>query len=281
MKHVYQAIVAAPVFLLWSIARLLPVPWASAFGGLAAGLIGPRHPKHQKVVRNLRVAFPSLDERDLARLVRGVWRNAGAVLGELPHTRRIARTRVEIEMAPSVRALIDAGTPVLFVSAHLANWEIITFVLADLAGPMTFVYTPDGNPFIARLVQRYRRYPNCEYVTKEGAVRNMFRAGERKRSIATMTDIRVDGGALLPLFGVDAATTTAPARVAQRIGYPVVPVHSRRLPGTRFRVEIGAPLGGATNDAAEVMTQFNRLLESWIRECPTQWWCMKRRWPTP
>lgn len=276
---------ALPAFLLWSISLLLPVRWASAFGSLVVGLIGPYHRKHTRIVRNLRSAFPDLDENELLKITRDTWRNAGAVLGELPHSRRIAQQRVVLEIAPATRKLIDNGTPFLVISAHLANWEIITFTLAETVGPTTFVYTPDRNPYIASLVQRFRTHQDCEYVSKESAARTMLQAGNRDRSIATMGDTRVDGGVLLPLFNVDAPTTTVPVRVAQRIGYPIVPIRTQRLPRARFRVEFCTPIYDGTqkgtDDPADVMIRFNQLLEGWIRERPGEWWCTKRRWPIP
>ena len=114
----------------------------------------------------------------------------------------------------------------------------------------------------------------------------MMRAANHDRSIATMGDTRVDGGVLLPLFNLDAPTTTVPIRVAQRIGYPIVPIRTQRLPRARFCIEFCTPIydgteEGTTDDPAKVMIRFNQLLESWIRERPGEWWCTKRRWPTP
>jgi KDO2-lipid IV(A) lauroyltransferase len=183
-----------------------------------------------------------------------------------------------------VQVLFDHGRPALFVTGHVGNWEIVTSYIAGRVNGLIVVYSRDENPFIETALQNRRNFPGTTFVDKEDALRQMLAAAQDGVSIGLLPDLRVDSGTMLPLFNVEAPTTISPARIAQRINYPMVPLHVERLPGGRFRVEFHAPLKPAPGlrgkDAAIDLTrQFYRLLEEWISQRPGQWLCTKRRWP--
>ena len=99
-----------------------------------------------------------------------------------------------------------------------------------------------------------------------------------------IVDQRVDDGEWLPFFGVQALTTTTPARLARRFDCPIVPASAVLLANGRYRITYHEPLRpdplrGADEDVREITLTLNRLFESWIRQEPGQWLCMKRRWP--
>ncbi len=278
-----ELIKALPALAFWGLARWLPADAASRLGAGLGELLGRVHRKRRQVLRNLAHVYPELDDEGLSTANRESWRNAGSVLAELPHLDHIVAERVDVSIAAATEALLDAGQPVVFASAHTANWEVVPKVLAARHGPVLFVFTPFDNRHLTRALQRFRRCDGAVYVAKEGALSHMMRARREGRSIGVMGDIRVDAGEMLDLFGAKAATSIAAFRVAQRLGYPIVPVHARRTSGARFQVTLEAPLefDDATDQGAavELAERFNRRLEEWLRVRPNQWWCTKRRWP--
>jgi KDO2-lipid IV(A) lauroyltransferase len=213
-----------------------------------------------------------------------VWGNLGAVLFEYPHLDHIVDARVRVTMAPAVRALFDADQPVLILTGHLANWEVIPNFIGRRIKGMVAVYSPDDNRVIARMIQWFRGGTNCEYVTKQEALRRLTAKFLQGRSVGMLPDVRVDSAPSLPLFGAGAPTTTSPARLATRLDYPLVPVHVRRLGPARFEIEFEEPLVAAPHHigkraAVDLTCQFNARLEDWITERPDEWMCTKRRWP--
>ncbi len=275
---------AAVLRLVWLIAGLLPVDWASRLGAGLFGILGPLSSKRRQVQRNLSFVLPDAPHGQIRRVARGVWRNFGAVLTEYPHVQQIVAERCSVCIPPSVQAIFDAGRAAVFVSGHLANWEILPSYLATKCRGFMVAYSPDDNPFIETSLQRFRHIPGVTFVGKEEALRTMLAAARREVSLGLLPDLRVDTGVMLPLFNVAAPTTISPARIAQRIEYPLVPVHVERLPRGRFKIEFHAPLepqpGTTGRDAAiSVTRQFHTLLEAWIGRHPDQWLCTKRRWP--
>ena len=273
---------------MWGIAGLLPPRTASQLGSALLGLIGPRLRKRRHIGRNLRIVLPEAPPDEIERTARDVWRNMGAVLFEYPHlTEILARTNA-VSMPPSVKRLFDTGTPMMFVTAHLANWELLASYVASRSRGLVVVYSPDDNPYLERLIQGLRRRASdSEYVTKREALRRLTPTHLKGRSVGMLLDVRVDSGTPLPLFGRDAPTTVSPFRMALRLGYPVVPVRAIRAGPARFEIEFFEPLSvpskgeapAAKTAAIQMASQFNQRLEHWIGQRPGEWLCTKRRWP--
>lgn len=270
--------------LLGAAARLLPAPAASRFGAAVMGTLGPRLRKHGHVLRNLHQVMPTASPAELHRAARGVWRNLGAVIAEYPHLEQIVDRRIDVIMPDAVRALFDAGRPALFVTGHLGNWEVLASYIGRREPGLVVVYSPNEDPAIERLIQRFRAPGGCEYVTKQDALRRLTPKFLGGRSVGLLPDVRVDSGPSLPLFGRDAPTTISPPRIAARLDYPMVPVRAKRLGAARFELEFRAPLRPHPDHigkraAVDLMRQFNGVLEDWISERPDEWLCTKRRWP--
>jgi KDO2-lipid IV(A) lauroyltransferase len=87
-----------------------------------------------------------------------------------------------------------------------------------------------------------------------------------------------------PFFGTPAATTPAPAVLAERTGAPVFLVLMHRLPRLRHRVTIEpVPFersGDPEADRQAFTARLNLALEDRVRAEPHLWWWVHRRWKT-
>lgn len=271
---------------LW-LARLLPPDRATSLGRRLLMAVGPRLDKHSKFKRNLELAFPARTPAEIEALAREVWGGGGALLVEYAHLEDIC-------LGPDERLeVVNMGLPLgarrkrpaIFVTAHLANWEVCAAAVARAGLAATAVYTPLQNPYLERLLMRSRAALGVKLVPRDASMRALLRELREGRSIGIIMDQRVDSGVPIPFFGIDKLTTLVPARLALRHGYDLVPLRTERLGGARFRVTFYAPLtpddpgAGEIEQARQITRKINRLFEEWIRERPADWWCSKRRWP--
>jgi KDO2-lipid IV(A) lauroyltransferase len=280
----FEAAVLGAVFVLlgW-----LSPDRASALGRAVGRRIGPRLRKHRHVRENLRTALPDRSPAEIDALAREVWGNFGAVLGEFPHLDRLWRERrIEPIVKGELTPLSHPPIPVVFVTAHLANWELTALTADRLGVPLAVVYAEDSNPSVDRLIRRRRSELGCDLISRDGGIRALLRTLSAGRSVGLVVDTRQDGGEAIPFFGVDAPTSTVPARLALRHEVDLVPVRVERTgPGARFRVTFGEALrptdfAGDPREQARAMTRaLHARFEGWIRERPEEWLCTKRRWP--
>ncbi len=281
----FQALALAA---FWALCRLLPAARASALGRCMLRALGPRLTWHRQLRANLAIVRPQAGEDELERLTREAWGNLGATLAEYPHLAAIGgrdfHRHVELAVDPEVQRWIDGGRPLVFITAHLGNWEIAGAAASAASGPLSAVYARQANPLIDRMVQRRRRALGCGFVANDAGARPLLAELVAGRSLGVLADLRVDSGAPLQFFGAAAPTTLVPARLALKFRCPLVPILVERLAAARFRVIACPPLrprdpaADATQQASDMMQQFNRLLESWIAERPGAWQCLKRRW---
>lgn len=269
---------------LWLVSRCLTASAASRLGAALIGTLGPLVSRHKKLLVNLSVMFPHQSEAQRRRLARRIWANLGAVAAEYPHLRFIVTSRVHLHMTDAARRIVEGREPALYLAAHLANWEVVAACIAQQGIPLSVVYSRQQNPFLDRMIQYQRRVIGCEFVTTGDAFQEMIRAFLNGRSIGLLPDQRADSGPALPFFGREASTTVVPARIAHRVGCPVVPIRAERLPGCWFRITFDDPIdihGELKAKAASLKTtsEFLERLEGWIREHPEQWLTLKRRWP--
>ena len=282
LRYLSWTLEGGVMLLFWGVCRCLPVALAARFGAFVVGTAGPKLHKHRQVVANLTVVLRGETAAEVERKARQMWRNFGMVLAEYPHLRQIVRERLEIEVAAGARTVFESGLRAIFVTGHLANWEVGAAGIIGRGARLAAIYSPQSNPAADWAVHRFRGVFGAGYLPKDNAMRAWLKEGEAGRSLGLVVDQRVDGGSMLPFFGVPAETVTTPARLAARLGCPLVPFRTVRTGIARYRVCFEAPIAVPAAPAGRELAMTEALLrrvEAWIRERPDEWLCSKRRWP--
>lgn len=284
---------AAVLAVLFSFFAVLPRRVASWVGGVVTAFLGPLVSRqHVRAIRrNLAIAFPELTARESAALQHKIWRHLGRVLSNHSHLPPLLRRPgfdgvIEIEGAEHLVEAARSG-PFLIVGAHFGHLELTGCHAALTGHRISGLYTPEGNPWVDRLIRQLRGRASTEselIARGPTAVRQMIECLRRGHGLFMVVDQRVDDGEWLSFFGQPAQTTTAPARLARRFDCPILLGRAILLPKGRYRISYYKPLrpDPAREADADIfaMTQaINDTFEAWIREYPEQWLCTKRRWP--
>ncbi|WPZ32511.1 lauroyl acyltransferase [Thalassobaculum sp. OXR-137] len=287
-KRLSWVLEAVGALAAYGILRILPIDAASALGAAILSRIGPMLRLHKVARTNLERAFPEKSAEEIARILHGMWRNLGRTAGEFAHIRTLQREmdrRVEIVGAEHALAAMRAGGPAIYVSGHIANWELMLLAAAHVGLVMDGVYRAPDNPLIASLYDKRKSHPDAALFPKGSAgARGVMDALKRGRPLGLLIDQKMNDGIEARFFGRRAMTTPAFAQLARRFDCPIVAVRVERLEGARFRVTafegVKVPRDGKpSDDVAATVQRFNDLLESWIRERPEQWLWVHRRWP--
>jgi KDO2-lipid IV(A) lauroyltransferase len=267
---------------------LLPLDWASALGGALARTIGPRLGVSKRARLNLRAVMPELSKGDVERIVRGMWDNLGRVAFEYPHLAGIkvfdSAGRVEVHGWDHIVDAVGAKRSIVFVAAHLGNWELAPLSAGQYGLDVAFIYRAANNPLVDAMLARLRGGYG-ELIPKGAtASRRAMAMLRRGGHIGMLVDQKLNNGIAVPFFGRPAMTAPTPALLALHYDCDVLPARVERLGGAHFRLTVFPKLplprsGDRDADALALMTEINRLIESWIRERPEQWFWLHRRWP--
>jgi KDO2-lipid IV(A) lauroyltransferase len=268
--------------------RVLPIDSASAIGGALGRRIGPFLGISRQARRNLKRALPELSDHEIGRIVPAMWDNLGRVAAEYPHLREIRvfepGGRVETHGFEHMDRAVAAGRRMIIFSGHIANWEIGMLAAVQYGIRVAQIYRAANNPLVDRMITRFRG-EGGELIPKGAVAARRAVATLRHGAHLTMlADQKLNDGIPVPFFGRPAMTTSALASLALRFDCDVLPARVERVKGAHFRLTVfpALPLPRSGNphaDIADLMAQVNAVLESWIRDCPEQWFWVHRRWP--
>ncbi|HET7085065.1 MAG TPA: hypothetical protein VFI23_09865 [Rhizomicrobium sp.] len=282
---------AAVFFTFMGLFRLLGLDKASRLGGWIGRNIFPLLPPDRVARANLKRAFPNMTKAEHDEIRRVMWDNLGRVVGEYPHLDRFSPKgedpRIGYSLPPDMPLESLMGRPLMFLSGHFANWEMMPILAQQVGLDIAAVVRPPNNPYVADWVARRRRVNGpSTMIAKHNAARSMLGQLRSRKSLCMLVDQKLREGIAVPFFGHDAMTTPAPAALALKMGAQIVIASNRRLPGARFHVTVhGAvdfsPCGDDAKDVAALTAAITAKIEDIIREDPGQWLWIHKRWLTP
>lgn len=274
--------------LFSAVFRWLGPDAASAFGAGLLRLAGPLTGAHRTAERNIRLAFPDMPADQRRRLLAAQWGNVGRLFAEFPLTDRLtpASGRVEIVGGERLAEIARERRPAVLISGHFSNWEIMAAVIVHLGVDCQITYRAANNPHIDRRIIEARRRYGVKLLAPKGGdgSREILDAMNHGQSVAFLNDQKFNGGAAALLFGVMAHTAPGPTRMAIRFDAPMIPMSVQRMRGARFRVVIHDPIsvprtGDRAADIQAGVEAVNAFMEARVRERPTEWFWVHKRWP--
>ncbi len=127
----------------------------------------------------------------------------------------------------------------MFLSAHLANWEMMLIMAEQCGFNGASVVRHPNNPYVSRWIAKQRGLngPKLQ-LGKHKGMRRMFSQLRDGKSIYMLVDQKLDEGIAIPFFGRDAMTTPAAAALALKLGSRIVIVSNRRAGGSHFEMTL-------------------------------------------
>ncbi|MDR7230025.1 KDO2-lipid IV(A) lauroyltransferase [Caulobacter sp. BE264] len=268
--------------------RLMGVDRASDFGGWLGRTFGPMSGAHKVATRNLKLAFPEKDAAWHEQILREQWDGLGRSFAEFPLMDKILPStgRVEVVGKERLVEIAENRIPVVFVSGHLSNWEVMPAAIVDSGVVCEMTYRAANNPYVDKRIKESRfRYGVRLFAPKGGdGARELLEGMKQGKSVALMNDQKFNSGVAAPFFGHLAHTAPGPTRLAIRFGTVLQPMSVQRLKGARFRAVVHDPIvppktGDRTADIEAGVRMINAFMEDRIRERPAEWFWVHRRWP--
>jgi Kdo2-lipid IVA lauroyltransferase/acyltransferase len=243
-------------------------------------------------LQNLALAFPEMREAERIHMLRLEYRNLGWLLAEFcqmsGYTHAGASRFIRYEGLEHYLAARERGKGVLVLTGHLGAWELSSFFHSLAGYPMGMVIRRLDNPLVDRMVNRIRCQHGNRVLHKDDFARGLLAAMRTGETVGILMDTNMTPpqGLFVPFFGVEACTASGLARVALKTGAAVVPgfllwEEAERQYVLRFYPELAlARTGDAEADTADNTARFTAILEEVIRQYPSQWLWMHRRWKT-
>lgn len=173
---------------------------------------------------------------------------------------------------------------VIFISGHCGNWELLATAFGVRINPAAGVARAQNNPYLNRLLEKARyRYGN-RIIYKKGALKGILSELKNDRTVSILMDQAVikEEGFIIDFLGRGAWTTKMPALLARKTGAPVLSAFIHRSNG-RHVITINPEVELSREEDAEKAViedtkKFTGLIEDYIKQHPTEWLWIHRRW---
>ena len=273
------------IITFFSIFKILGLKIASKFSSKIISLIGPFFRSKNIIKSNILKAIPNLDSKSIKQITRGMWSNYGRILSEYVFIKDFRnnsfRNNLQIEGQEILENIKKNNNPVIFISGHFNNFELMAMHIEKSGLNLATIYRPLNNKFLNILMEKIRKKYICKNQIKKGIsgtkqLLSLFKSGS---SIALMIDQRVSEGIKSNFFDHEAFTTTIPAQFAKKFGCKIVPIYIERKKDVDFKLTIYKPLEYSKNDSIASMTRkLNSVIEKMILKNPEQWIWSHDRW---
>ena len=285
MKKIRYFVEFLIIIFLLVIFKILGFKLASSLGGLIGRSVGPLFRSKKKILSNISKALPEIGEKNTELIVKKMWENYGRILSEYMFIKNFRNSKYKkfltIEGQEILNELKDSKEPVVFISGHFNNFELMAMQVEKSGIKVAAIYRPLNNIFLNKIMEKIRTKYICRKQIKKGGsgTRELLESFKNNYSIAIMIDQRVSESIKVDFFNQKASTTTIPAQLFKKFGSKIVPIYIERINGVYFKMTISKPISLDKEFTIEEITlNLNKWLEKMILINPDQWIWSHDRW---
>ena len=272
------------------VVRVLPLPAALKLGSALGSLLRMFARKRYRVaLKNLRIAFgSSLSESERDRIAKASFRHFGMFamesikFGYLSREEVAKRIYVSPEDMREFEEIMKQGRGCLLITGHLGNFEIAGRWITDRGYELFALARRARDRGTTDEMTRTRERMGIKVITIDKSIKPVLAGLKRNACLAIVCDQNATD-VFVPFFGRLTGTVDGPARIALRMGAPMLFFYCVRDGKGGYVIRsAGHYQAEATSDnekdVARVMTEVNKRLEAIIRAEPEQWLWFHDRW---
>ncbi len=282
INYFLQYLIVKIFFFIFSI---IGYKLSSIVGEFIGKTIGPLFRSKKIIINNLKIAKIDNNNNNYNKIIENMWKNYGRIFSEYPHLIKFKNNKlsnyVKIEGLEKLEELKIKKKPVVFISGHFNNFELMAMMLENNGIDLAAIYRPLNNIFLNSTMEKIRINHICKNQIPKGKAgsRKILEFIKKGTSIALMIDQRVSEGVRVNFFGKPAYTTSIPAQLFKKFECQIVPIYIERYDNYFFKIIINQPLKIDKSGSVEEITEkLNNNLENMIRNKPDQWIWTHNRW---
>ena len=282
IKYFFEFLIISSLFIIY---KFLGLKISSHFSGKLFETFGPIFRSKNLIKTNIQRAIPKINTSKIKIITKDMWNNYGRTLSEYMFLKGFRndqfRSNINITGKEILQKIKLEKTPVIFISGHFGNFELMAMEIEKSGVNLSAIYRPLNNIFLNVLMERIRKKYICKNQIKKGTsgVRELLRLYKKGYSIALMIDQRVSQGIKSKFFNEEAFTTTIPAQFIKKFNCKVVPISIERHNDINFNIKVEKPMEFSKNSSTEKITrELNIWLEKTILKNPGQWIWSHGRW---
>ena len=284
-KKFFYLLQSIIVYLLYFISKIIGLKLSRIIFAFIFTKVGNIFKSKKIIIDNLNRISPEISNLEKEIIINKMWSNYGKTFIEYIFLKTFKKknNHIDIKNKKAIDEILKKNKPVVFISGHFANYELMSMELTKAKTKLATIYRPLNNIFLNPLMEYLRKNFVCKNQIKKGlnGVKESLEYMKKGYSIALMVDQRVSEGPRINFFNGGAHTTTLPAQLSSRFDCDIVPIYISRNQDDRFEMEILDPIliSDSEKKNKELVTKkINVIIEKLILRDPSQWILTHNRW---
>ena len=285
IKRIFYFFQSVFIYLFYLLSKIIGLKLSRMFFSLIFRMVGNLFKSKNIVLDNLERIKPGMSKSDKEIIINNMWSNYGKTFIEYIYLSSFQKktNHISIKNKKVIDEIVKENKPVVFVSGHFANYELMSMELTRANIKLATIYRPLNNIFLNPFMEYLRKTFVCKNQIKKGlnGVKESLTYMKQGYSIALMVDQRVSEGPRIGFFNGEAHTTTLPAQLSSRFNCKIVPIYISRNKNDKFEMEILDPISILENEKKNkelIMKKVNKIIEKLILRDPSQWILTHNRW---
>ena len=290
MKIFKYLIEAFLIYILFFLFKIVGINYGRKVSSFLLSKIGFFFRKKELIKKNISNVFKKYSDSQIESLIKSMWSNYGYIFAEYVYLdkfrlNKLPEKHIKISGENILDEIVKNNKPVIFISGHFGNFELMAMELEKRNINLATVYRPLNNIFLNPFMVFLRKRYICKNQIKKGlkGTREIINFVKKNHSIALMVDQRVGESERYPFFDIPAHTTTIPAQLALKFNLEIIPIYLERKNDNSFLMEVLNPVkinrtNNLEEDKKNITIKINETIEKMVLKNPGQWIWTHSRW---
>ncbi|GAA7168851.1 lipid A biosynthesis lauroyl acyltransferase HtrB [Helicobacter pylori] len=239
--------------------------------------------KHRKIIdTNLQICFPQYTQKERDKLSLKIYENFAQFGIDCLQNQNTTKEKILNKVNfINENFLIDAlalKRPIIFITAHYGNWEILSLAYAAKYGAISIVGKKLKSEVMYEILSRSRTQFDIELIDKKGGIRQMLNALKKERALGILTDqdCTENESVRLKFFNKEVNYQMGASLIAQRSNALIIPIYAYKEDG-KFCIEFFKAKDSQNASLEELTLYQAQSCEEMIKKRPWEYFFFHRR----
>ena len=230
--------------------------------------------RKKDIFTNLNLAFAEKSDEEKKKIAKQVYKNFARNLIEFVKNKKLSKD--ELLNKVEFKGFENLTYPVIFVTAHFGNWEILPIAFGSKFEKINIVYRKIDNEKLNEEIIQSRKRFNVDIIEKKGALKKLISALKRKETVGILVDqnTAANEGIETTFFGKRVLQTPSAAILSKKFNIPIAMAFA--LPKNN-KWEILIKDVFYTNDIQKSVDRQSKVIEEMVKEYPDEYYWFHKK----
>lgn len=283
ISRIYTTFIKFMLNLTISFLRLIPLRWRQHTGAFL-GTIFYYIPTRERKVALLQVkaCLPNLDSNEI---VRKMYSNLGVNILETFSIDKLLKSSTIQAISSNLNipeCFSNSDRPIVILSAHTGNWDLLAAYAGSVGLKLCTIGRSARSESLQSALEKIRTSVNVETIWREdpSAGKKIIRSLNQKKIVAALIDQDTKvTSCLVNFFSKPCKTPSTLVDIAIKLSADIYYAFIFRESTNSFKIFVEK----ASNDlqTSDILQEYSDLLEKLIKQNPSQWVWLHKRWRSP